>query len=88
MTTAIYEQRLRIKLKHNADVVLFVDYNQHYQAFDEDTKIINKLLELPIEKLNNNVFTELITFDYGMFDTYVPALVKAGYRVAVCELVK
>ncbi|MGA2297374.1 MAG: DNA mismatch repair protein MutS [FCB group bacterium] len=76
----------QVKSKY-PDTVLLFRMGDFFETFDEDAKIASKVCGLTLTKRNNggsgNV--PLAGFPHHQLDAYLPKLVKAGYRVAVCE---
>lgn len=57
-----------------------------YETFSDDAELISKELGITLTKRNNGGDqTPLAGFPYHSLDTYLPKLVKRGYRVAICE---
>ncbi|TVQ66132.1 MAG: DNA mismatch repair protein MutS [Balneolaceae bacterium] len=78
-------QYQQIKEKHPGTVLLF-RVGDFYETFSEDAILISKELGITLTKRNNGGDqTPLAGFPYHAVDTYLPRLVKRGYRVAVCE---
>lgn len=74
-----------IKEKHPGTVLLF-RVGDFYETFSEDAILISKELGITLTKRNNGGDqTPLAGFPYHSLDTYLPKLVKRGFRVAVCE---
>ncbi len=78
-------QYQEIKEKHPGTVLLF-RVGDFYETFSEDAVLISKELGITLTKRNNGGDqTPLAGFPYHSLDTYLPKLVKRGFRVAVCE---
>jgi DNA mismatch repair protein MutS len=58
-----------------------------YETFDDDAKTTAKVLGITLTRRNNGAGSEtpLAGFPYHALETYLPKLLKAGLRVAVCE---
>lgn len=58
-----------------------------YETFSEDALIASRVLGITLTKRNNGAATssELAGFPHHALDTYLHKLVKAGYRVAICD---
>jgi DNA mismatch repair protein MutS len=69
------------------DTILLFRLGDFYETFDEDAKVTSKVLGITLTKRGNGSATEtpLAGFPYHALDAYMPKLLKAGYRVAVCE---
>lgn len=78
-------QYQEIKEKHPGTVLLF-RVGDFYETFSDDAILISKELGITLTKRNNGGDqTPLAGFPYHSLDTYLPKLVKRGFRVAVCE---
>tara|TARA_R100001143_G_C3361193_1_gene136110 strand:+ start:24662 stop:27328 length:2667 start_codon:yes stop_codon:yes gene_type:complete len=83
--TPLMRQYQEIKEKHPGTVLLF-RVGDFYETFSEDAVLISKELGITLTKRNNGGDqTPLAGFPYHSLDTYLPKLVKRGFRVAVCE---
>jgi len=78
-------QYFDIKEKHPGTILLF-RVGDFYETFADDAVLISKELGITLTKRNNaGDQTPLAGFPYHALDTYLPKLVKRGYRVAICE---
>ncbi len=78
-------QYFEIKEKHPGTILLF-RVGDFYETFADDAKLISKELGITLTKRNNaGDQTPLAGFPYHALDTYLPKLVKRGFRVAICE---
>ncbi|MCC5908125.1 MAG: DNA mismatch repair protein MutS [Balneolaceae bacterium] len=78
-------QYFSIKEKHPGTILLF-RVGDFYETFDDDAVLISRELGITLTKRNNGGDqTPLAGFPYHALDTYLPKLVKRGYRVAICE---
>ncbi len=75
-----------IKLKH-PDAVLLFRVGDFYETFGEDAIKSAGILGITLTKRANGAasFVELAGFPHHALDTYLPKLVRAGQRVAICE---
>lgn len=80
------KQYYDIKEKYQ-DTVLLFRMGDFFETFDNDAVITSKVCGIALTKRNNGMDnpTPLAGFPHHQLDTYLPKLVKAGYRVAVCE---
>lgn len=79
------KQYLKIKSQH-PDALLLFRVGDFYETFGEDAVRTSETLGIILTNRNNggnNV--ELAGFPYHAMDMYLPKLVQAGYRVAICE---
>ncbi|MEZ5013089.1 MAG: DNA mismatch repair protein MutS [Chitinophagales bacterium] len=84
--TPLMQQYNRIKSKH-PDAVLLFRVGDFYETFSEDAIIASKVLGIVLTKRANGSAShiELAGFPHHALDAYLPKLVRAGYRVAICE---
>lgn len=86
--TPLMRQYHKIKEEHEG-AVLFFRVGDFYETFADDAKLVSRELGITLTKRNNGGDqTPLAGFPYHALDTYLPKLVKKGYRVAVCEQVE
>lgn len=86
--TPLMRQYDEVKEKHPGTILLF-RVGDFYETFSEDAELVSKELGITLTKRNNGSDqTPLAGFPYHALDTYLPKLVKRGYRVAVCEQVE
>ena len=80
------QQHRAIKQKY-PDAVLLFRVGDFYETFDEDAVISSRVLGITLTRRNNGAATssELAGFPHHALDTYLHILVKAGYRVAICD---
>ncbi|NOX65973.1 MAG: DNA mismatch repair protein MutS [Chlorobi bacterium] len=74
----------------NPDTILFFRVGDFFETFAEDAKLASKVLGITLTKRANGKASSvpLAGFPHHAIDTYLPKLVRAGYRVAVCEQVE
>lgn len=79
-------QYQQVKAKHR-DTILLFRMGDFYETFDEDAKIAAKVLGITLTKRGNGAAGEvpLAGFPYHALESYLPKLLKAGHRVAICE---
>jgi DNA mismatch repair protein MutS len=84
--TPLMMQHRAIKQKY-PDAVLLFRVGDFYETFGEDAIISSRVLGITLTKRNNGAASssELAGFPYHALDTYLHKLVKAGYRVAICD---
>ena len=79
------KQYLSIKKKYPDSLLLF-RVGDFYETFGEDAITSSKILNIILTKrANGSSNIELAGFPYHSLNTYLPKLVKAGQRVAICE---
>lgn len=84
--TPMMQQHRAIKTKY-PDAILLFRVGDFYETFGGDAIIASQVLGITLTKRNNGaaVSPELAGFPHHALDTYLHKLVKAGYRVAVCD---
>ena len=75
-----------IKAKY-PDALLLFRVGDFYETFGEDAIATSKILGIVLTRRANGAasYIELAGFPYHALDTYLPKLVKAGQRVAICD---
>lgn len=84
--TPLMQQHKAIKQKY-PDAILLFRVGDFYETFGEDAIKAAKVLGITLTKRNNGsaASNELAGFPHHALDTYLHKLVKAGYRVAICD---
>lgn len=84
--TPLMKQYLDIKAKY-PETVLFYRLGDFFETFGDDAVITAKACGITLTKRNSGAGadTPLAGFPHHQLDVYLPKMVKAGYRVAVCE---
>ena len=84
--TPLMKQYHAIKAKHPGAVLLF-RVGDFYETFGEDAVQASEVLGIVLTKRSNGSASEvaLAGFPHHSLDTYLPKLVRAGLRVAVCD---
>jgi DNA mismatch repair protein MutS len=84
--TPLMGQYNRIKAKY-PDAILLFRVGDFYETFGSDAIVASKVLGIVLTKRNNGGAGdhELAGFPHHALDTYLPKLVKAGHRVAICD---
>lgn len=84
-TTPLMQQYIQVKTTY-PDAVLLFRVGDFYETFGEDAVKASQALGITLTSRNNGGSDiELAGFPYHSLDTYLPRLVRAGYRVAICE---
>jgi DNA mismatch repair protein MutS len=80
------QQHRAIKQRY-PDAILLFRVGDFYETFGEDAVIAAGVLGITLTKRNNGSASssELAGFPHHSLDTYLHKLVKAGYRVAICD---
>ncbi len=84
--TPLMKQYNKIKGKY-PDALLLFRVGDFYETFGEDAVKTSGALGIVLTRRRNGSasFVELAGFPHHALDTYLPKLVKAGYRVAICD---
>lgn len=84
--TPLMQQFYRIKDKH-PDAILLFRVGDFYETFAEDAVAAAEILGITLTKRANGAaqFVELAGFPHHALDNYLPKLVRAGRRVAICD---
>jgi DNA mismatch repair protein MutS len=84
--TPLMKQYNAIKAKH-PDAMLLFRVGDFYETFNEDAVRASKILGIVLTKRANGAAAtmDLAGFPYHALDTYLPKLVRAGQRVAICD---
>ena len=84
--TPLQKQYNAIKVKYPGALLLF-RVGDFYETFGEDAIKASKVLDIVLTKRGNGSASEtaLAGFPHHALDSYLPKLVRAGYRVAICD---
>ncbi len=84
--TPLMKQYLGIKAKY-PDALLLFRVGDFYETFGEDAIKASQVLGIVLAQRKNGAaaHVELAGFPHHSLDTYLPKLVRAGYRVAICD---
>jgi DNA mismatch repair protein MutS len=84
--TPLMKQYNAIKAKHPGALLLF-RVGDFYETFGEDAVVASKILDIVLTKRANGAAShiELAGFPHHSLDNYLPKLVRAGNRVAICD---
>lgn len=84
--TPMMKQYLEIKAKH-PDAILLFRVGDFYETFSQDAIDAAEILGITLTRRANGAaqFVELAGFPHHALDTYLPKLVHAGKRVAICD---
>lgn len=87
----IIKQYNELKEKHPECLLLF-RVGDFYEAYDEDAVKAGKILGIVVTRKLNSIYKgndghalKLAGFPYYALDTYLPKLIRAGVRVAICD---
>ena len=74
-----------IKVKY-PDALLLFRVGDFYETFGQDAVVASKILEIILtNRANGSSKIELAGFPHHALDNYLPKLVRAGHRVAICD---
>jgi DNA mismatch repair protein MutS len=85
--TPLMKQYFDVKAKH-PDAILLFRVGDFYEMYGEDAVVGAGILGIAQTKRANGAsqqYVEMAGFPYHAMDTYLPKLVRAGKRVAICE---
>jgi DNA mismatch repair protein MutS len=84
--TPLMKQYIEMKQRH-PDAVLLFRVGDFYETFSDDAITASEILGITLTKRANGAASsvELAGFPHHALDTYLPKLVRAGKRVAICE---
>ena len=85
--TPMMRQYVELKAKH-PDAVLLFRCGDFYETYLEDAVIASRILGITLTRRNNGNSckgSEMAGFPFHALDTYLPKLVRAGKRVAICD---
>ncbi|HNW57274.1 MAG TPA: DNA mismatch repair protein MutS, partial [Bacteroidales bacterium] len=84
--TPLMKQYFSVKAKH-PDATLLFRVGDFYETYGEDAIKTSEILGIVLTRKSNGsgTFIEMAGFPYHALDSYLPRLVRAGQRVAICE---
>ncbi|MBP3354054.1 MAG: DNA mismatch repair protein MutS [Bacteroidales bacterium] len=84
--TPLMKQYIEMKGKH-PDAILLFRVGDFYETFSDDAITASEILGITLTRRANGAaqFVELAGFPHHALDAYLPKLVRAGKRVAICE---
>jgi DNA mismatch repair protein MutS len=84
--TPLMKQYNQVKARYPGALLLF-RVGDFYETFGEDAVKASKILDIVLTKRSNGAAShvELAGFPHHALDSYLPRLVRAGYRVAICD---
>lgn len=84
--TPILKQFQELKAKHPEAVLLF-RCGDFYESYMEDAEICAQVLGITLTKRSSDKVS-MAGFPYHALDTYLPKLIRAGKRVAICDKIE
>ena len=85
--TPMMKQFYDLKAQH-PDAVLLFRCGDFYETYCDDAVTASKVLGITLTRRNNKgsaAATEMAGFPHHALDTYLPKLIRAGHRVAICD---
>ncbi|KAF0195485.1 MAG: DNA mismatch repair protein MutS [Bacteroidetes bacterium] len=84
--TPLMKQYNAIKAKY-PDALLLFRVGDFYETFGQDAVVTSEILGIVLTRRANGAaaYIELAGFPHHALDTYLPKLVRAGHRVAICD---
>lgn len=84
--TPLLKQFFSIKAQY-PEAILLYRVGDFYETYSDDAVLASKLLGLVLTKKSNGNkgYAEMAGFPHHSLDSYLPKLVKAGYKVAICD---
>ena len=85
--TPMMKQFFDLKAKH-PDAVMLFRCGDFYETYCEDAITASKILGITLTHRNNGAGAkgdEMAGFPHHALDTYLPKLIRAGKRVAICD---
>ena len=80
----IYREYKEIKKKHPDSVILY-RVGDFYEAYGDDAKKLVEFGTRPAVRACEDSQVDITGFPHHALDTYLPKLVRAGNKVAICE---
>ena len=82
--TGIQKQWNDLKAKH-PDALLLFRVGDFYEMYNQDACKGSEILGITLTKRHDSAFKELAGFPHHALDTYLPKLIRAGERLAICD---
>lgn len=82
--SSIMKQWKELKGKH-PDALLLFRIGDFYEMYKQDAKRGSEVLRITLTKMNESKDFHLAGFPHQALDTYLPKLIRAGERVAICD---
>lgn len=82
--SSIIKQWKELKSKH-PDALLLFRIGDFYEMYKQDAKRGSEVLGITLTKMNGSKDFHLAGFPHQALDTYLPKLIRAGERVAICD---
>ena len=78
-----------LKSKH-PDAVLLFRCGDFYETYEQDAKVVSEVLGITLTKRTGSPKGEgyMAGFPYHALDSYLPKIIRAGHRVAICDMLE
>lgn len=83
-TTGIQKQWNDLKARH-PDALLLFRVGDFYEMYNQDARKGAEILGITLTRRSSGNFKELAGFPHHALDTYLPKLIRAGERLAICD---
>lgn len=77
------EMQRKFKAKH-PDALIVMRCGDFYELLDKDAEVAASVLGITLTK-HNDTGDKIAVFPYHALDVYLPKLIRAGHRVAICD---
>lgn len=85
MTENRMKQFKNLKETH-PDALLLFRYGDFYESYEEDAVAVAEICGITLTRYKDG--TRLASFPHFSLDTYLPKLIRAGHRIAICDELK
>lgn len=80
----MYKQFLELKAKY-PDAILLFRIGDFYELYNKDAKDASEILGIQLSKVGRKY---MAGFPHHLLDEYLPKLIKAARRVAICDMLE
>jgi DNA mismatch repair protein MutS len=82
---ALFSKQFHEMKRKHPDAVLLFRCSDFYECYEEDAEIVSEICGLTLTKKRGDKYCG---FPYMALDTYLPKIIRAGKRVAICDPVE
>ena len=75
---------LELKKSHSNHLIL-IRRNDFYECREDDARIVSNVLGITLSRHTTGLKHFFCCFPFHALDTYLPKLIKAGHKVAICQ---
>lgn len=79
----IYRKYCELKKKHPGRLILF-RCGDFYETYEDDAQLVSDCIGITLTKVHKTGL-RMAGFPHHALDTYLPRLIRAGFRVAICD---